>query len=181
MKNGTVGETYVKALISVAAEKHMEEKVEKELEYTDEVCRKIPVLVTFIQNAGLSAEKKQLAALLAYTKDNFSNTLKNFITVLVKRKRLDILPYICNLYKKEKNRLAGITTGVLKLANSVDKNIVAEIEKRLSGKLGKTSKLRTVIEPELIGGFNIKIDGREIDGSLAGELRKLQTKLEMQR
>lgn len=63
----------------------------------------------------------------------------------------------------------------------MDQEDVEKIKQSLSEKLGKKVELSQELDPSLIGGFLVTIDGKMIDNSLKHKLTNLKTSLKEKR
>jgi F-type H+-transporting ATPase subunit delta len=55
------------------------------------------------------------------------------------------------------------------------------VRQRLGTLLGKQIEIRTVVDPNIIGGIIARVGDQLIDGSVIGQLRKLRERLVAQR
>lgn len=103
--------------------------------------------------------------------------LVNFLKLIATNGRMPLLAEINRDFQTLANALNGKTEASLespvKLSDALVKQIVEALEKMS----GKEVTLATNIDPALLGGVKIKMDGDIIDLSLAGKLQKLRRAL----
>lgn len=109
---------------------------------------------------------------------NYKNdAVFSFIMLLINVKRLYLLECIINsmqtIYDKENSLNKATLTSAKNLSDSQIAQIQTRLEKMLNSKLEITRKT----DPALIGGVKIQIGDLQIDGSLQGQLAKLQNEL----
>lgn len=102
---------------------------------------------------------------------------RNFATVLVDNRRLDVLSEIGALFVDLKNAQEGTREAVVSSAFPLDdaqlKNLVADLERKFGCKV----KARVELAPELIGGVRIALGDQVIDASVRGKLNAMAVSL----
>lgn len=103
--------------------------------------------------------------------------LNNLFTTLVQNNKLIIIPQIYELYQSyvdEYNRSLQVT---IYSAYPIDDEMQADLNTRLSSRLGKVIQSKVEIDSDLIGGIKIVINDMLIDMSIKGSLDKLTAQL----
>jgi F-type H+-transporting ATPase subunit delta len=102
---------------------------------------------------------------------------RNFASVLVDNRRLDVLSEIGALFVDLKNAQEGTREAVVSSAFPLDdaqlKNLVADLERKFGCKV----KARVELAPELIGGVRIALGDQVIDASVRGKLNAMAVSL----
>jgi F-type H+-transporting ATPase subunit delta len=109
--------------------------------------------------------------------DQLNELGKNFIKVLVANKRLNILPEIAVLYNElradaEKTVEAEVISA-FPLTEAQQDTLVEGLKKRL----GRDVTLVSKVDENLLGGAIVRAGDLVIDGSVSGQLSKLETSL----
>ena len=109
--------------------------------------------------------------------DQLNELGKNFIKVLVANKRLNILPEIAVLYNElradaEKTVEAEVISA-FPLTDAQQSTLVEGLKKRL----GRDVTLVSKVDENLMGGAIVRAGDLVIDGSVSGQLSKLETAL----
>ena len=107
-----------------------------------------------------------------------SGFLKNVVDFLHKKRLLskasDIMLALEKIINKEKNRLVVKVSSVLKLENTLKR----ELEQFLKKKYGSEEvELVEVIDSRLVGGFKIEVGDEMIDFSIKNKMERLQAHL----
>ncbi len=101
----------------------------------------------------------------------------HFLLLLLEKERQDYLEAIYEALRE----LVDARNGVLEVAVRTAQELTAEQQQALTTALrqitGQQARLEITIEPELIGGMIMTIGDTVYDGSVAGQLRKLQEQL----
>jgi F-type H+-transporting ATPase subunit delta len=102
---------------------------------------------------------------------------RNFASILVDNRRLDVLPEISTLFVDLKNAQEGMREAAIESAFPLDeaqvKNLTADLERKFGCKIAVTVKLA----PELIGGVRIALGDQVIDASVRGKLNAMAVSL----
>ncbi|MDY2913715.1 MAG: ATP synthase F1 subunit delta [Candidatus Enteromonas sp.] len=100
-----------------------------------------------------------------------------FFHLVGKNGRWKDLPGICEAYLSLYYECKGIKNGILYGAFPMNDGQIAEVEKALGKKLSSQVVLRFVLDPSLIGGIKVAIDGKVFDGSIQNKLAELRAQL----
>ena len=103
---------------------------------------------------------------------------RNFIMLLVDRRRVIFLEGICQQYlrllRQLRQAVLAEVTSTVEL-NDDQKNAVRDRVKAMTN--ANSVDIETKIDPELIGGVIIKVGSQVIDASLRGQLRRITLRL----
>jgi F-type H+-transporting ATPase subunit delta len=165
---------YARALYDAAAEVGVLPQVQLELVAFQDTLRRYPRLALFLDSPTIPGEKKQAAlSSLAQLTQTLTQPGLNFLRVLVKRERVDLLDLIVDAFREYCNQMAGIA--------EIDVATIRELEPaettRLAAALQKYFErrviVRTVVRPEILGGLVISHGGRVLNASLSHHLKRL--------
>ena len=109
--------------------------------------------------------------------DQLNELGQNFIKVLIVNKRLNVLPEIAVLYNElraeaEKTVEAEVISA-FPLTDAQQSNLIEGLKKRLGREVSLVSK----VDENLLGGAIVRAGDLVIDGSVSGQLSKLETTL----
>jgi F-type H+-transporting ATPase subunit delta len=137
---------------------------------------KTPELLKFLQAPEITDRQKDdfIDKVLG---DDFSKELGQFLKLLQEKSRIELFPgiikYVIDTYSH-----GDETEAVFKSAFPLDVKLVERIKQRLETKLNKKLKLSVGLDPGLLGGVQVTIGNRIIDGSVRRRLDELKEKLE---
>jgi F-type H+-transporting ATPase subunit delta len=118
-----------------------------------------------------------LAELFLGVAGDLSAEQRNFASVLVDNRRLEVLPEISALFAELKNAQEGTRETIVSSAFALDdgqvKNLVADLERKFGCKV----KASVELAPELIGGVRIALGDQVIDASVRGKLNAMAVSL----
>lgn len=164
---------YAKAILDVANQKGQAERVSEDMKNISQAISESQELKLFLENPIHKGEVK-----LNALKEIFANTTedtKSLFNLLLQNKRFDILGDIARKYnvlfdELKGNEIAYVTTAVE--MNEDFKAKVLEKVQELTNK--KQVVIENIVNPEIIGGFIIRIGDKQFNASVAEKLEKLK-------
>lgn len=103
--------------------------------------------------------------------------LREFFLLIIKRHRVNIFIEIYDEFRLLCNEQLGISEGLLLSAAPLSEEEVSSIESSFSRKMGHKVVLKRQVEPNLIGGVKVVLEGRVYDGSIRNKLLQLEKQL----
>ena len=123
-------------------------------------------------------EQEQMASLLLdVAGDNLDSEGQNLVRLLVENDRLAVAPEINLLFTDLKNAHQGALEVFISSAYVLQPAQEKQLAAALSNKLGREIHITSEKDPSLIGGVKIRAGDMVIDGSVAGQLKKLANEL----
>ncbi len=174
---GEILKRYAQALLSVAQGGNVLEAVEQDINSLLEALKGSEELREFLNSPIYDASAKK-AVLNQVLGDGVNPYTRNFLLVLVDRRRIMLLEGICKefqaLVRKLNQTVLADVISVKELSED-QKNVIKQKVAALTG--ARLVELETRLDPELIGGVIIKIGSQVIDASLRGQLRRISLRL----
>jgi F-type H+-transporting ATPase subunit delta len=176
MIEGRLSRRYARALFNLAREGGEEEKIGRELQqffatYEGSDLPKILVNPAFSGSVRKTILNRVTGAL------HLSQLTTNFLSLLLERDRVTELPGIVSVYGRLLDQSKGRVEARILSAAALDAVLVDQLRDRLRALAGKDVVLRQEIEPSLLGGLSIELEGKVYDGSLSGQLEKLKQRI----
>jgi F-type H+-transporting ATPase subunit delta len=109
--------------------------------------------------------------------DAVSGPPRNLLALLVRRGRFELLPDVASEFRRLHRRREGIVEAIVTSAAPLDGQEVAELEARLAATAGARVELSQRVDASLIGGLQVRLGDRLIDGSVRGRLERLRARL----
>jgi F-type H+-transporting ATPase subunit delta len=107
-----------------------------------------------------------------------SQTLPNFLRLLVDRHRLSMLPDIARLFRDMADEKAGRVRGTVVSAVPLDPQSVKQLETTLSGALKRQVVLESRVDRSVLGGVSTQVGSLVFDGTLRTQLDDLKRVLQ---
>ncbi|MDB6097217.1 MAG: atpH [Francisellaceae bacterium] len=135
-----------------------------------------PLLKEVLKNPFVSTNQVR-ELLYKLIKLPLNDLMKNFIALIAKNKRVEILPQIFAVYESYKdNKLKKLKveiTSAYTLENEIQMNIKDKLGKEYQAEI----EVEWIVDPTIIGGFIIRLNNQVLDGSLKGKLATIQQSL----
>ena len=167
---------YARALLDVALEKG-DTGLRQDLDDLGRLYVEHAELRTLLLHPTVPTEKKTgvIAALL---RGRPSDLRQRLITLLLERDRIELLPLIAKAYVRLWNTRKGIVEAEAVSARELDETEARAISAAAGRAMGgKQIELRRRVDPGLMGGLLLRMEGRIYDGSVRARLRALREQL----
>ena len=177
MNDGLIPQRYAKALYKLAEERHNTSTLYEEMKTLAESFAANPGLQKVLSNPFVKREDKE-KLLITAGGENVEADYRSFVKLILNRERSEFayqmaLAY-CDIYRKANN--------------------IAKVKIITASKLGEDQmqKIRDVVvkafpkfqlefsydvNPDLIGGFVIDVEGQRLDASISNEIEQLRLNL----
>lgn len=175
--NAQVVQPYAQALMSVARSNKLTEQVGEDVRSLLNLLQNSEDLRDFIANPFVKIEDKK-AVLGKVVGENFNPFIRNFLMLLVDRRRILLIEEICQQYLtllRELNQT--VLAEVISAVELTEAQQQAVREKVIAMTNAVKVELDTKLDPDLIGGVIIKVGSQIVDASLRGQLRRLSLSL----
>lgn len=179
MLETVVARRYALALFNLAGEQGAVDEVEKDLKVVVEVLERFPQLKRAIQHRLVPPrEKKALVATVFSTR--VSSLVQRFIGLLVDKHREGYLESILEAYVLYADRARNVVEVNVSSAVPLAEADLRSLGQRLEAYTGKKVRLKTSVDPSLLGGVVVRIGDQLIDGSVKKRLQKMKRLLTQQ-
>lgn len=172
-----VASRYAKSLIDLAAEQNAVEQVKKDIVLFLDTCRANPELQAILKNPIISLDKKAniLEGLFG---NKLHKMILSFFKIVVRKGRSEILYATAKEFISQYNVLKNIVKATVTSASPLSKENISQIEDVVKQATKGEVILTAQVDPDLIGGFILKIGDKQFDTSLSGKLNKLKKEFE---
>lgn len=171
---GSIARRYAKALFALAREEGSLEQTGVELQQLATVAQD-PQFRAVVDNPLLTQEARRAVARTLASTLALRPSTRNFVHVLADHQRLDQLVGIADQYRRLLDqvlrRVRARIVSAMPLSAAQEEKLVTRFE-RLTG---KTVLPTQQVEPDLLGGVIVEIEGKVYDGSLQTQLQQLAT------
>jgi F-type H+-transporting ATPase subunit delta len=176
MTEGSLARRYTRALFQLAREAGQEESVGAEIEqfHTDYSHSDLQSVLT---NPAFPVEiRKQVFDQVASGERLSSLTLR-FLSLLLERDRLSHLAGIVNCYRRLLNEAKGRVDAKVVSVTALEPSVVERLRGQLRAISGKEVILQQVVDPDLLGGLQVELEGKIYDGSLRTQLENMKQRI----
>ncbi len=176
MADDPVASRYAQAAFETAKAEGTVDAVLEELAFLGGIFHDQPEFRQFLWNPDVDPDQK-LVLLDRLYRGNWSSLVKGLVQMAIGFGRVEYLPDIIQAFRaavdKDRGQLRVTVRSVHPLTEDVLKRLKTDLERREH----KTVELHARIAPELIGGIQILLDNRVIDGSVKGQIAELRRQL----
>lgn len=176
MDSVSVDITYGKALYDAAEDLNKTDSLSGDLNELIEIIKENPAFSDLLKSPAISNDEKKDIVDKVF-KGKTDETLLNFIYVLIDKRRIGQLFGIARAFEKCVDEKNGVTAGTIYSAVEIPIEKLNKFEKETGALLKKNVELKNEIDPSLIGGVKIYVDGKLIDASIRRRLDDLKEHL----
>ena len=170
-------ERYSRALFEVAQEASDLEKIENDIKNFASLMNNSLEIKNFIHNPTQSKENQNNVIKLLAEKLNFSKNLKNFMFLLIEKRRIFFIAKIIDSFLKLCSQKRGEVKASLISSKELSEVEIENFSKDLSSSMGSTIKFDYKVDKELIGGLKLQLGSYMIDTSIKNKLNKYEQKM----
>jgi ATP synthase F1 delta subunit len=170
--------TYGTALVEAAREVGKEDQILEEAQAVVQLIEDEPDLHQFINYPGVSADEKK-EVLKNIFEGRICEELLNFLYILVDKRRTMNFGRIIKVYKSLVEREEGVSYGTVYSVVKLSDERMAELEEQTSKLLQMNVKLENELDPSLLAGFKILVEGKIIDASYRKKFDELASQMNL--
>lgn len=164
---------YAKAVLQQASEDNTAAVVFGDMESIHATLADSAELRSVLKSPVVKTKEKQEALLSIF--EGTSDLSKSLVNILVQNKRIDALGAVAssyiNLYNESQGvKIANVTTAV-PLSPELEAKVLAKV-KELTG--SDNVSLRNDIDPNIIGGFILRVGDLQYNASIANQLQSIK-------
>ncbi|MFQ8805204.1 MAG: F0F1 ATP synthase subunit delta [Alistipes indistinctus] len=164
---------YAKALYEYAGEKSATERVYGEMQRLAGSFAAEPALRRALDNPRPHAGTKERVGLQRRGRRP-SDELERFVKLVLSHKRMQLLHRMALDYMALYRRAHNISTGELQTAVAVDETTEQRLKEWIVSRTHGTVELRTLVRPDILGGFIFEMNSMRLDASVATQLREIR-------
>ena len=168
-----VAEVYAEAYLNaVAAQGDCIDGAVAEFASLVDVLRAMPQFGAVLASAMIATDEK-VALLEKAIATKASPLFWNFLQIVAKRNRLDLLFPIflqAQILRDERQRRIPVT---ITTATEVDSQLFASLSEKLRGVLGGEPVIRSVVNPDVLGGLVVRVGDTVYDASVSAQLQSI--------
>jgi F-type H+-transporting ATPase subunit delta len=171
-----VASRYVKSLLDLAVSQGSLDNVHVDMQLFSNTIDKSRDLELMLKSPVIKHDKKN-AILSAIFKSKVTALTMAFIDILTKKNREPLLPEIAKEFHNAFNVYKGVGKASVTTTVPMDAKTRADFEaivKKLSNR--KEVELEEKVDKDLIGGFILNVEDKQIDASIRNNLKKLKLK-----
>jgi F-type H+-transporting ATPase subunit delta len=176
MLSSQLASRYAQAIYELAAEQQELDAVEEQLSLVEKTLSSVPELGSLLYHpqVPVAAKKDTIAKVFG---QQLSVHVRNFLMVLIDKRRETALPAIVKEFKVLANAARNITEAEITTAMPLSDSERQALSAKLSAVTGKRVTLLAKVDQRIVGGVIVKIGDKLIDGSVVRQLATLEAAL----
>ncbi len=175
MNDSKIPGRYSEALFQSAIEKGTLDKVFSDMEHIARICALAEIRELLSSPVMVPSKKQDI--LLKVFGGGLDKLTINLVALVVKNGRENYLPGIARAFIKATKDYRGVTETILTTAVDVEEKVSSKVSGLVSEMFKTKVDMKQVVDPEIIGGFILKIEDNYIDASVRSKLRKIEKEL----
>lgn len=168
---------YAKAILSFALEQQKEVEVNNDMLLVANTISESKELQLLLNSPVLKTELKKSALKEIFASKTSALTV-GLINLLIENKRLPILGEVAKKYSVIYDSLKGIEVAKVTTAIPLTEELNQQILNKVIEITGKKATIESIINPDIIGGFILRIGDIQYDASVANKLQVLKRQFE---
>ncbi len=169
-----VARPYARALVAIAMDEGTMDVIREDiaaLEYQWETCAELREWCHTYQSLPREAHRKVVRDLWG---DTFSEAIMVMLETLSVHGQLSAIPFVISTFKRLANKREGRVDVTLTFAITPEETTVAALKAKVLAAYGEKTQVAMVVDPAIGAGCIVRAGDKQIDGSLAGRLRRLR-------
>ncbi|HME80485.1 MAG TPA: ATP synthase F1 subunit delta [Candidatus Eremiobacteraceae bacterium] len=175
MLKDSIARRYSSALFSLASEAGAVDATVAELDAFVAALGEDPALAQFFESPVVDRSTKQ--QILEKTLSGASELVRNFVILLARKRRENLIRIIARQMHELLDRHAGVERATIDMPAPLPADELAALTRRLSDVYKRTIVPQVKVQPELLGGLIVQVGDRYVDASVSGKLEELRRHL----
>ena len=167
---------YGQSLYDLAVEEKADEQIMEELEAVRGILAQNPDYVTLLSEPSVPVKTRTQLLDEAFG-GQIHPYLLNFLKILVEKAMLRGFSTCCSAYRKSYNRDHGISEATVVSAVPLSDEQAKALLTKLEKISGKKVELKLVVDPTVLAGIRVEIEGRQLDGTVQSRLSGISRRL----
>ena len=176
MRDDAVASRYAQAIFEAAQAEQALPRVLEELTIIRQALSEVPQMSEFFLNPDVDPDQK-IGVLEKGMRGSWLPLTKSFIQVVIDLGRAVDLPAIAERLQELVDQVERRLRVTVRSARPVSEALLTRLRTSLERREGGTIEMTTQLAPELLGGVQVFLGHRVIDGSIRRQLDELKQKL----
>ena len=176
MIEGSLARRYTRALFQLARESGQEEAIGFQI---DEFFTAYngSNLQTVLTNPAFDVATRKRILIQVGNAQQLSVLAIHFLSLLLERDRLAHLSGIVSCFRRLLNEAKGRVEAKVVSASALEPGLAERVSEQLRAMSGKDVVLQQEIDPGLMGGMTVELEGKVYDGSIRSQLEKMKQRI----
>jgi len=169
----TTSKEYAEALFELAAGENVLEETSDGLVTVVSALQQTPEYRQLLASAAIG-KAERIKALDDAFAGKVPNVLMGVLRMMVSRGHISTLDHMAREYEELSRQYRGESTARVLSAVPLKESEAVAIRAELEKRFGHAVSVQCEVDPSLIGGVRVEVDGRVIDGSIRNKLEQIK-------
>ena len=169
-----LAERYAAALFELADERHALDIVASDMRELRAMLHASGDLMRLVRSPVLSRAEQGKAVAAVAEQAGLSQLTRDFLAIVARNRRLFAVPAMIEAYLDKLAERRGEVTAEITAAQALTQAQQSALTEQLRRVVGSRVAIDVRVDPSLLGGMIVKLGSRMVDGSLKGQLQRLQ-------
>ncbi len=175
MSAGRIAARYAKPILDLAEEKKVLKQVKSDMDSFASLCKENRAFSMMLRSPIIPHLKKAQILKKVFAGKFNDLTLQAF-DLMARKNREDVLESVANEFIALYNKKTGVSNVSVTTTFALDAGLKKSFEKLAKDVTGNTPVIEERIDKDILGGFIMKFEDRQIDDSVRGKLNELKLK-----
>ena len=168
-----VASRYANALFEAGLELNKLEVFQKDLKHISNILEGEVEIQTILSHPKISKNEKKDLLNKLFGK-SVSHEMLNFLYVIIDKRRENHLGEIAKEFNKLFNEYENIVEVTAITAIPMDEKSQEKLKVTLGDRMNKNIRLKTIVDPGILGGVVLNVENKIIDGSIKSQLQNIE-------
>lgn len=179
MSNHRIAIRYAKPLLALAEEQNVLEEVMDDMSNFANLCEENRDFLLMLRSPIIPHLKKAEILNKIFKGKTSGLTLSAF-DIIARKHRENLLPEIAAEFVVQYNIKKGLQDAVVTTTYPIDAKTRKSFEEIVEKVTGNKAVLKEEVNPDIIGGFILKMGDKQLDQSIASDLKEIRIKFNKQ-
>ena len=175
MSAGRIAARYAKPILDLAEEKKLLDQVKSDMESFASICKENRDFSLMLKSPIIPHLKKA-EILNKVFKGKYNELTLQAFDLMTRKNRENVLELVADEFVSLYNRKKGISNVSVTTTFALDADLKKSFEKLAKDITGNSPVINEKIDKEILGGFIMKLEDKQIDDSVRGKLNELKLK-----
>ncbi|MBQ5932747.1 MAG: ATP synthase F1 subunit delta [Lachnospiraceae bacterium] len=168
---------YGSSLYDLAAEEKLTEPIRDQMLAIKQILRDNPDYIRLLAEPSIK-KAERIGLIDAAFGSSCEKYLVSFLKLLCERDLLGEYEGCCEIFTKRYNEDHNISEAVVTSAVALNDSQLKALAGKLETMSGKKITITTKIDPKVLAGIKVELDGKQLDGTVSGRLSGIRKKLD---
>ncbi|PIF03336.1 MAG: ATP synthase F1 subunit delta [Draconibacterium sp.] len=176
MENSAIAVRYAKAFLELAKEKNLIQELKEDMQTMYSICQESKDFVLLLESPIINTSKKKEVIAAIFQGKIHNYTLK-FLNLILENNRETQIPDISRNFLTMVRENQKIKSAVFTTATQMSDELISKLKSMLEQKYQTTIELTDKVNPDILGGFVLRLEDQQYDASIATRLKRVKEEL----